>query len=249
VLKALLFDVDGTLADTEREGHRLAYNEAFVAHGLDWQWSAEFYGQLLAVTGGKERLRHYLEQFQPGVAWDPATGGLIGAVYQTKTELYQRRLLAGEIPLRPGVARLLREARTAGLLLGVVTTTSPGNVTTLLEQTLGAEALDWFSVIAAGDIVPAKKPAPDIYLWALTQLQLPASACLAIEDSAVGLQAATGAGLATLITVNDYTRGEDFGGALAVLSDLGEPDAPYRRLDQCGSGVVDVAQLHAWLSQ
>jgi len=147
------------------------------------------------------------------------------------------------------VARLLREARMAGLLLGVVTTTSPGNVTALLQQTLGAEALDWFSVIAAGDIVPAKKPAPDIYLWALAQLQLPASACLAIEDSAVGLQAATGAGLPTLITVNDYTRGEDFGGALVVLSDLGEPDAPYRRLDQSGAGVVDVAQLRAWLRQ
>lgn len=245
-LRALLFDVDGTLAETERDGHRPAYNATFADFGLDWVWDEATYGELLAVTGGKERLRFYLERYRPAEACRADLDELIAAVYAAKTVRYQEFLARGAIGLRPGVGRLIGEARDAGLTVAVATTTSPGNVTGLLESALGPGSSQWFAVIAAGDIVPAKKPAPDIYQWALSRLGLGADECLAIEDSAVGLRAARGAGLATVITVNDYTAGEEFAGALAVLTDLGEPDVPARRLDSPADVVVDVATLRAW---
>ena len=245
-LKALLFDVDGTLADTERDGHRVAFNAAFREFGLDWDWDVPRYGELLAVTGGKERMRHYVERFRPDYRKPADFDDLVVELHRAKTRHYTRMLAEGGIPLRPGVKRLLEEARAAGLTLGVATTTTPENVTALLRHSLAADGSDWFAVIAAGDIVPAKKPAPDIYVWAMQQLGLGPADCLAFEDSRNGILAATGAGLKTIVTVNDYTRADDFSGALAVLSDLGEPQAPYRRLDQPETGVVDLARLRAW---
>ena len=245
-LRALLFDVDGTLAETERDGHRPAYNATFAEFGLDWVWDEATYGELLAVTGGKERLRYYLQRFRAAEAVRADLDELIAAVYAAKTARYQQLLASGAIGLRPGVKRLITEARDAGVTLAVTTTTSPGNVTGLLEHAVAPGASEWFAVIAAGDVVPAKKPAPDIYWWALDQLGLDAAECLVIEDSAVGLRAARGAGLATVITVNDYTAGEDFTGAVAVLSDLGAPDAPAQRLDVPGRPVADLATLRAW---
>ena len=245
-LKALLFDVDGTLADTERDGHRVAFNAAFREFGLDWDWDVPRYGELLAVTGGKERMRHYVERFRPDYRKPADFDDLVVELHRAKTRHYTRMLAEGGIPLRPGVKRLLEEARAAGLTLGVATTTTPENVTALLRHSLAADGSDWFAVIAAGDIVPAKKPAPDIYVWAMQQLGLGPADCLAFEDSRNGILAATGAGLKTIVTVNDYTRADDFSGALAVLSDLGEPQAPYRRLDRPETGVVDLARLRAW---
>jgi len=247
-LKALLFDVDGTLADTERDGHRVAFNAAFREFGLDWDWDIPRYGELLAVTGGKERMRYYVERFRPDYDKPADFDDLVVALHRAKTRHYTRMLAEGGIPLRPGVKRLLDEAREAGLTLGVATTTTPENVTALLRHSLAADSADWFAVIAAGDIVPAKKPAPDIYVWAMQQLGLRAEECLAFEDSRNGILAAIGAGLKTIVTVNDYTRADDFNGALAVLSDLGEPRAPYQRLDQPETGVVDLARLQAWFS-
>jgi len=247
MLKALLFDVDGTLADSERDGHRPAFNAAFREFGLDWDWDVPLYGELLAVTGGKERMKYYVERFRPDFAKPTDFDDLVVALHQAKTRHYTELLATGGIPLRPGVERLLREAREAGLILGVATTTTPENVTTLLRHSLAEDGADWFAVIAAGDIVPAKKPAPDIYLWALEKLGLGPAECLAFEDSENGLRSSLGAGLKTVVTVNDYTRDHDFAGALAVLSDLGEADAPYRRLDVAGEpGVVDVARLRQW---
>jgi HAD superfamily hydrolase (TIGR01509 family) len=251
MLKALLFDVDGTLADTERDGHRPAFNAAFQESGLDWHWDVPLYGELLTVTGGKERIRHYVDRFCPDAAKAADFAARVLALHQAKTRHYTGLLSAGGIPLRPGVRRLLEEARAAGLTLAVVTTTTPENVTALLRHSLAAEAVDWFAVIAAGDIVPAKKPAPDIYLWAMQQLGLGPEACLAFEDSSNGIRAALGAGLKTVVTVNDYTREDDFSGALAVLSDLGEPEAPYQRFDEAGQGergYVDLARLRQWFS-
>jgi beta-phosphoglucomutase-like phosphatase (HAD superfamily) len=166
-LQALIFDVDGTLADTERDGHRPAFNRAFREAGLDWDWTVPLYGELLAVTGGKERILHYLRHWQPDFLERPDLADFIAGLHQRKTAHYLDLLRSGAIPLRPGVLRLLGEARDAGIRLAVATTTTPENVTTLLECAGHADLPGWFEVIAAGDIVPAKKPAPDIFVYAL----------------------------------------------------------------------------------
>lgn len=248
-LQALLFDVDGTLADTERDGHRPAFNQAFAEAGLDWHWDAALYGRLLAVTGGKERMKHYIDQYRPDYRKPADFNDLVARLHQAKTRHYSALAAQGGIPMRPGVKRLLLEARTAGMRLAIATTTTPENVTVLLEHSLGPGTPEWFEVIAAGDIVPAKKPAPDIYHYALERLGLPAVECLAFEDSENGLRASLGAGLKTLVTVNDYTHDHDFRGAAVVLSDLGEPDAPNALIagPDLGRPYVDVAYLRALL--
>lgn len=236
-LQALLFDVDGTLADTERDGHRPAFNAAFREYGLDWDWDAPLYGKLLAVTGGKERMKHYVDNFRPDYRKPADFDDLVAELHKAKTRHYTAMLAEGNVPMRPGIKRLLREAMDAGLRLAVATTTTPENVTALLEHSLGKGSSEWFEVIAAGDIVPAKKPAPDIYVWALEQMKLGPESCLAFEDSENGIRASRGAGLKTLVTINDYTRDHDFTGAAVVLTDLGEPDAPASALSGAWQGV------------
>ena len=227
LLKALLFDVDGTLADTERDGHRVAFNRAFAEAGLDWDWSEALYGELLAVTGGKERIRYYLDNFNRDFTRPADLDGFIAGLHKAKTVHYVQMLGEGLIPLRPGVRRLIEEARTAGLRLAVVTTTTPENVSALLENALAADAMSWFEVIAAGDVVPAKKPAPDIYTWAMEQMQLAPQECIAFEDSHNGIRSSRSAGLKTIVAVNGYTCEEDFSGAEIVLDHWGEPDSPF----------------------
>lgn len=243
MLEAILFDVDGTLADTEKDGHRVAFNMAFAEAGLDWQWDEALYGKLLAVTGGKERMTHYLKTHRPQ-AWHEGMPEQINQLQARKTYFYTQRLAQGMIPLRTGVARLIKEAKEQGMRMAIVTTTTPENVTALLTHTLGAESISWFELIAAGDIVPKKKPASDIYDYALAKLNLPASACIAIEDSYNGISSARGAQVPTLITINDYTQADDFTGALCVLSDLGEPDQAMTCLQgHCEASYIDLSTL------
>ena len=248
--KALIFDVDGTLADTEKDGHRVAFNAAFRDAGLDWDWDAALYGELLAVTGGKERMRHFIEGWSPAFEAPADMAEWIAGLHRSKTAHYTQLLSEGAIPLRPGVERLLNEARAAGIRLAIATTTTPANVTALLEHTLGPESLDWFEVIAAGDIVPAKKPAPDIYTWALREMRLDPAETIAFEDSGNGVLSAADAGIDNIVvTVNDYTRDHDFQRASAVLDGFGEPGQAVKALQAPGvpmpGGIVDLAWLRA----
>ncbi|TNF36970.1 MAG: HAD family hydrolase [Gammaproteobacteria bacterium] len=226
-LEALIFDVDGTLADTERDGHRVAFNMAFKEYKLDWHWDEALYGKLLEVTGGKERMAFYLENFHTDYPRDDKTPALIAELHKAKTRHYTELLSHGDIPMRPGVKRLLMEARDAGIRLAVATTTTPENVTALLEHALAPGSSDWFEVIAAGDIVPAKKPAPDIYVYALEKMNLSPESCLAFEDSENGIKSSMGASLKTIITINGYTRDQNFNDAALVLDNMGEPDQSF----------------------
>ncbi len=246
-LQALIFDVDGTLADTERNGHRPAFNKAFAAAGLDWVWSVELYGELLKVTGGKERIRRYLQAHRPDFKVSGDVDAFITRLHLAKNRIYADMVAAGDVPLRPGVKRLLLEARAAGVRLAIATTTSMENVTALLEHCIGPEAQSWFEVIGAGDMVPAKKPAPDIYYYTLEALRLRSEQCLALEDSGNGLRSALVAKVPTLVTVSDYTMQDDFSGAAVVLDHLGEPELPARVLagDLGGATYVDVDALRA----
>ena len=225
-LKAILFDVDGTLAETERDGHRVAFNQAFKDRGMDWEWSVERYGELLAVTGGKERMRFYVEKFRPDWSVPENFDQLLLELHHEKNKVYAALLRDGKISLRPGVISLIDEARSAGVSISIVTTTSPENVENLLKYTLGEDSINWFDVIAAGDIVPAKKPAPDIYDYAMKQLGMTAVDCIAIEDSQNGIRSARAAGLKTVITTSVYTINEDFSGADLIVDQLGEEGQP-----------------------
>ena len=220
-IKAIIFDVDGTLADTE-DGHRLSFNKAFAECGLDWNWDAELYDKLLKVTGGKERIKYFVESFLPGFSKPADYDGFVKNLHAVKTRHYNAMLREGLIPFRHGIKKLIDDARQRGIRLGIATTTSPENVATLLKQGLGAEGESWFEVIGCGDIVPHKKPAPDIYFWVLEKMGLPAVDCIALEDSENGLRASLAAGIKTFIVTNRYTRNQNFSGAAAVFDDPGD---------------------------
>jgi beta-phosphoglucomutase-like phosphatase (HAD superfamily) len=227
-LDAIIFDVDGTLAETE-EIHRAAFNRAFRDAGLAWHWDRALYGELLQVTGGKERLRHFIHSrgLESAVAARPS---LVAALHERKTAYYGELVRSGAAPLRRGFGALIRQARNDGIRLAIATTTSLPNVHALLHAALGPQGIADFELIAAGDSVARKKPAPDIYLRVLAALQLASRNCLAVEDSHQGLRAARAADLATLIVRSTYTQRDDFAGAAQVVDELdqlsGEPSAP-----------------------
>ena len=220
-MKALIFDCDGVLVDTERDGHRVAFNRAFAEAGIRAEWDVKLYGELLKVAGGKERMKHYFDI----KGWPPGKTAetLIPELHKKKTAIFTALVAGGRLPLRPGIARIVDEAHAAGIRLGVCTTSDPKSIDGVLDL-MGPKRKAYFEIVLAGDIVAKKKPSPDIYLLAKERLGLDASDCVVIEDSRNGLLAAAGAGMPCLITKSAYTQNEDFREAARVVPELG--DAP-----------------------
>ncbi len=237
-LRALIFDVDGTLANTERDGHRPTFNSAFEEVGLDWHWNEKFYGTLLNVTGGEERIRHYAEKYDPATFARPDFEQLVKRIHDIKTRNYQRLLAARTIPLRSEIGHLICEARTEGVRLAIASSSKRENIVGLLQANLGPTADTWFDVIASGEDVAAKKPSPEIYLWALDKLGLPARDCLAVEDSVHGLAASLEAGIPTVVTASDYTINEDFEGARMVCHEADSLSLDQLRLWHATAGAA-----------
>jgi HAD superfamily hydrolase (TIGR01509 family) len=232
MLKALIFDVDGTLADTESV-HLQAFNHAFADQGLDWHWDEALYTQLLEISGGKERMTHYWKQVHPNMK-DIVGSGLTDTIehlHALKTAAYESAVQSGAVKLRPGVLDIIHSAHQLGLRLAIATTTSPVNIAVLLRNAIGPDWKELFLVIEDASTAPKKKPHPQVYVQTLARLGLPSDQCLAIEDSSNGLRAAVTAGLKTIITQNRFTAHHDFSGALQVLPDLGG---------------VSVEQLRTW---
>lgn len=228
-MPALLFDCDGVLADTERHGHLPAFNQTFAEFGIPVTWSDAEYAEKVLIGGGKERMASVLtDEFSAQNALPTDANSrreLLADLHRRKTVIYTERVASGAMPARPGIARLVGEAANAGFTLAVASTSAEASVRAVLEHAVGPERAAHFRVFA-GDVVAAKKPAPDIYLLALAELGLDRNEALVIEDSANGLRAALAAGLRTVVTVSSYTRDEDFAGAALVVSSLGDPDVP-----------------------
>jgi len=224
-LEALIFDVDGTLADTE-ETHRQAFNCTFLRFDLKWEWTKPLYRELLTISGGKERINHYIGMLPVPLAERARLCQLVPSIHREKAALYTQLISDGRCPLRPGVARLLAEADDAGVRLAIASTTTAANVDALLTRQLGNGSLRQFQTIACGDLVEQKKPAPDIYERALSTLGLPAERCVAFEDSRNGLYAAKAAGIFTVVTASQWTEGDDFTDADLRVSYLGDDEHP-----------------------
>lgn len=240
-IEALIFDIDGTLADTE-EAHRVAFNLAFDRQRLGWNWTRTEYRRLLAVAGGKERIASYIATLDVSPAQRRRLLERVPEIHSDKTKFYSSAVRDGGVPLRDGAARLIDEALDAGLRLAIASTTTAVNADALLHATLGPRALEKFAVIACGDQVPAKKPAPDIYRLALRTLGLAPQQAIAFEDSRNGLRAAAAAGLWTVVTPTYWTEGSDFSEAGLRLPHLGDPWSPLP--GEPGRALRD----HAWLT-
>jgi HAD superfamily hydrolase (TIGR01509 family) len=214
-LRALIFDLDGTMADTE-ELHRQAFNAAFIRLELWWDWSRLRYSELLEVSGGEDRLHRYVDSLAATPAEKARLHAIVPVIHYTKSQIYAELLRAGQPPLRPGVKRVVEEAREAGLKVAVVSSTASANAREILDRHFTVDLL------VSAEEVARRKPAPDLYLRALSLLRLPAGDCLAFEDSANGLRAARAAGLATVVTPSRWTMAQDFSGAHLLLRDLSE---------------------------
>jgi HAD superfamily hydrolase (TIGR01509 family) len=232
MLKALIFDVDGTLADTE-SAHRAAFNQAFAEVGRDWVWDEPTYVKLLEVSGGKERILHYWQQVQPDLKSidGSAVQDMVARMHELKTAAYEKAVQDGAVLLRPGVLRLIESAYQGGLQLAIATTTSPVNISALLRTAIGPDWAQYFVVVEDASTAPIKKPHPQVYMQTLARLNVRAADCVAFEDSGNGLKAALAAGLPTIITPNSFTEHHNFTGALRVLPSV---------LD------VTVARLREW---
>jgi len=234
MLQALVFDVDGTLADTEST-HRAAFNHAFSEEGLDWVWDEALYTELLEISGGKERIAHYWKRTRSGIVGIDAYAlqDTIARLHELKTAAYEGMVNDGQVSLRPGVLRLIESAHDQGMGLAIATTTSPVNIAALLRKAIGPHWRALFGVVEDASTAPIKKPHPQVYLQTLQRMGMAGAHCIAFEDSGNGLKASVAAGLPTLITPNRFTQHHDFAGAMRVLPDL------------AGTTVADLRIWHA----
>ncbi len=239
-LRAVVFDVDGTLVDSERHGHRVAFNLAFEALDQPYHWDEEEYGDLLRVTGGQRRLHRYLTEQGMG---EDERARLVPELHARKTEILSELVDTGRVEVRPGVPRLLGELAGAGCTLAVATTGSRGWVERLLDRLLpGVE----FATVVTGDDVTERKPDPEAFTVAVERLDVEPAATVVVEDSGEGLTAAVAAGLACVVVVNGYTAGHDLDAADLVLDGFGEPDSPATVLaDRAGTECAGVLDLEA----
>lgn len=253
-LEALLWDVDGTLAETERDGHRLAFNQAFQETGLPWVWDVAHYGALLRVTGGRERLLHDMSSRADAPPTADEREKLARALHQRKNALYGDIVRSGRLPLRPGVAELVREAAQDGVKLAIVTTTSRMNVDVLMQAHFGPRWQDLFTVQVCGEDVRHKKPDPEAYQLALARLALGAPACAAIEDSPGGVAAARAAEIAVVVPLSEYFTGAIIEGAVAIGPGLHtragwRPPALAASPADDGDGRITLEDIRAWCAQ
>jgi HAD superfamily hydrolase (TIGR01509 family) len=248
-LKAIIFDVDGTLANTE-ETHRQAFNSAFEEFNLNFFWSESEYAELLAISGGRERLHVYFKNHRDAFPCETNLRELSLLVHRRKSEIYREKLIVGQIGFRCGIKRLIDEARERGIKLAIATASSKANVETLLKNNLGDNALDIFEVIVTCDIVQDKKPSPAAYQFALAELGLEPDVCIAIEDTSNGRKAAQAAGLKTIITTHAFTTDDDFDNASLVVDQLGEPNLPFivETGENFGRDYVDIDLIDSILS-
>lgn len=233
-MPALIFDCDGVLADTERDGHLPAFNAAFAEFALPVAWSEADYAVKLHIGGGKERIASIFTpelDAQVGVTTEEERADWIAKLHKRKTSLFTERVEAGLLPGRPGIRRIIADALAAGWTVAVASTSAEPSVRAVLRHAAGDQSYRHVRVFA-GDIVPKKKPAPDIYLKVLDDLGLDADECVVIEDSGIGVAAARAAGLTTVVTISSFTGEDDFTGAALVLSDLGDPGSPAEVLSE-----------------
>lgn len=241
---AIVFDVDGTLADTE-ETHRQAFNRAFEEFDLDWEWTPALYGDLLAVSGGRERIAYYGRDLAARFAHDDEFNRYVREVHRVKTRVYADMVTAGRVPLRTGIRRVIDDARDAGIKLAIATSSAFSNLKTLLDNNLSSDWINWFSSIQTCDSVEQKKPSPAVYVAVLEELGVAPDRTIAFEDSENGLRSAVAAGLTTVITTHFFTRNDHFPNAALVVDSLGEPHRPFtvRHGDAKGHHYVNLELL------
>ena len=248
-LKAIIFDVDGTLAATE-ETHRQAFNAAFIEFNIPFQWSVSEYIELLNISGGKERILKFLQSKEFEAPGNENLREYTLKIHQRKSEIYREKLIAGHIGLRNGVERLLKEARQKGISMAIATSTSTANVETVLKSALGEDALSYFETLVSCDLIADKKPSPAVYQYALANLGLKPENCIVLEDTSNGNRAALAAGMKTVISTHPLTADEDFTGASLVIDQLGKPEKHFAVSsgNSYGAGYVDVDLLEKIIS-
>jgi len=248
-IKAIIFDQDGVIIDTERDGHRVAFNKTFKEFGFEFEWDVNYYHELLQVAGGKERMRHHLHTKGFGREVKPEEEDeLIKAMHKRKTEIFIELIKEGALPLRPGIKRIMKEAMNRGLKVGICTTSNEKAAHAVAYEILKDIKFDF---VLAGDVVEKKKPDPEIYLLALKKGCLKAEECIVVEDSHNGLLAAKAAGMNVVVTTNHYTEKEDLREADIIVTCLGDPDGEKGKLKQGGeginyNGVLEIDQLIAY---